>query len=1453
MHGDGPDGGLPGRLGQDDGFTVITLPMDTYVDTSRFAELPEVVAEADSVAELLSGWGGEHRPWQGEDRTGGATEARLREWSRAQPPRNSVLLWFGHGESNEDDALLAVRGAGVDDEDDSVRPDRLGEHIVRQHRGRAREDCWAIVVIEACGAARFVDQLLMYVMDRRAVERLVIIGSGADQGMGYLASFREVLTTVLDEFSGNYSHIRLRDLTQRIQDLLEPGRVWYQLAGDEILVRRDGAAAPVIMTLEDYARPHAEAAAETPAADLAPVPAAASPPVPAGSPSGELSWLFVGRRAERDRIAGWLADAAHGVLAVTGPPGCGKSALLGHILLRAAGRGASPGPGPALRHEPWPEDLPRPRADTFLNLTGASVRQVVEQLAEVFGVAALPDASNDDERIRALLDAVRPGERCRTLFADALDASDDPNRLADLLRAFGALPGVRVVVGTRPSSADSLDVPRAVVEDLLEGLGCPADDTVRLRRDPQDLAVYVREALLAERDAFAHPEIDLDAAVQRVVALVCTAPQPAAERDFLYATLAVHEIIADPALLLERRRADLADLLGKDHRRLFAAVVARLRDALPGSTAVLRALAFAQGHGLPRAERIWATVASALDDTPVDAALLDAVARAAAPYIMLDAEDGQAVYRLAHRTFRDFLLGGDDPRDTRRVRQDRLRVVTALTRLAATKDEGTTAVPRPHPYLVRHLAGHAAEAGAEGWRELARHLGVLDHLDPAALAGAALRSGAGLAALPPAVTGALTLAHLAVAASPGDRRGLRELGSLRTGGAAAAVPAGPPYDGPAAPWTVRWAALPPHAPHLTLAGLDVPVRSLRALTRRADGRKLLVGAGDAGVVRAWDLHTGLETAPALRGGPREGAQCALAPLRGPDGTDLVAAAGDDRTLRLWDVLTGRPSDPAYSLLGDAVRAMAPFAGKLAIGDFQGRLWLFDPAEGREGRCRTGHHGPVNGMAVFEQPGSGAERLVTVDAKGWALVWRADRGRRETEWQAHGQGARAVTAYTDPRDGVVLAVAGEDGTVRLWDPRGHGELGRLSGHEGPVYAVTAFADPEDGVVLATAGQDGTVRLWDPRGHGELGRLSGHEGPVYAVTAFTDPEDGVVLATAGQDGTVRLWDPRGRTAAGQPTASSRPVRALAETADPAHGGVLCVAYADGGVARLSAADGAALGAPDPGGDVLTLAALPDPEGGTLLATAHKDGAVRIDGVLTGGAARGEEAATAERNGRPVPGPLGRPVPAQRLAPALPPSAAPVEFLAGLRPAGGSPAFAGLTAAGELRWWDARGGALLGSVPTGLPAPFTAMTAIPYDTTTVLAVVGDGGHHVWWSAGPEGPWNPLFPGRPGRLAATAVVRGPAGTHRVLVTVGREGELRVWDPTGTRLLHTVRLGLRCHALTGLGEGGVAVGTQDGVVVLDLDPGAWADEGEPDGEDTGRGDAVFAERADRPSGVARE
>ena len=46
------------------------------------------------------------------------------------------------------------------------------------------------------------------------------------------------------------------------------------------------------------------------------------------------------------------------------------------------------------------------------------------------------------------------------------------------------------------------------------------------------------------------------------------------------------------------------------------------------------------------------------DDSPVLVTEndIDDVLRDAGPYIMLDGEDGQSVYRLAHRTYKEFFL-----------------------------------------------------------------------------------------------------------------------------------------------------------------------------------------------------------------------------------------------------------------------------------------------------------------------------------------------------------------------------------------------------------------------------------------------------------------------------------------------------------------------------------------------------------------------------------------------------------------------------------------------------------------------------------------------------------------------------------------------------------------------------------------------------------------------------
>ena len=111
----------------------------------------------------------------------------------------------------------------------------------------------------------------------------------------------------------------------------------------------------------------------------------------------------------------------------------------------------------------------------------------------------------------------------------------------------------------------------------------------------------------------------------------------------------------------------------------------------------------------------------------------------------------------------------------------------------------------------------------------------------------------------------------------------------------------------------------------------------------------------------------------------------------------------------------------------------------------------------------------------------------------------------------------VTAVAFSQDGLLLASASYDHTVRLWNPTTGQEVQKLKGHTSGVHAV-AFS--QDGLLLASASYDHTVRLWNPTTGQEVQKLEGHTSWVNAV-AFS--QHGLLLASASNDRTVRLWNP------------------------------------------------------------------------------------------------------------------------------------------------------------------------------------------------------------------------------------------------------------------------------------------------------------------------------------------
>lgn len=205
-----------------------------------------------------------------------------------------------------------------------------------------------------------------------------------------------------------------------------------------------------------------------------------------------------------------------------------------------------------------------------------------------------------------------------------------------------------------------------------------------------------------------------------------------------------------------------------------------------------------------------------------------------------------------------------------------------------------------------------------------------------------------------------------------------------------------------------------------------------------------------------------------------------------------------------------------------------------------------------------------------------------------------------------------------------AITGPDAEtgVRLWglvNMRG-GQVAFIP-HENPVAGI-AFSP--DGTLLATAGIDGTVQIWQIAGDAPTLLAAVNDGTDSISlngggSALAFSPDGALLAVGGADGTLRLWRVAAQQLAAVVPLSAGEVLSVAFSVDGALlavGGAGDAATQDYGIALLDVI------AMTGSGERITLASLPghtaavtglafNPDG-TMLTSVSRDGTWRIWGI-------------------------------------------------------------------------------------------------------------------------------------------------------------------------------------------------------------------------------------------------
>jgi WD40 repeat protein len=278
----------------------------------------------------------------------------------------------------------------------------------------------------------------------------------------------------------------------------------------------------------------------------------------------------------------------------------------------------------------------------------------------------------------------------------------------------------------------------------------------------------------------------------------------------------------------------------------------------------------------------------------------------------------------------------------------------------------------------------------------------------------------------------------------------------------------------------------------------VTVNSVPAVTFLTD-EKMVAGEIENGGIKLWDTRTG-ETRKTLAVDAATGAMAAIS------ANGMIVEVASDETVRLWSINgEGNKTIPSNNQRVSAV-ALAAEVGTLAIA-YENSIVLIG-TENLETKRTLAEVKDIASLVLSRD----GHLLAGAGPDGMIRIWDTEAGRVKTTL---GAGAE-ISALQFAADGGLLAVAHKNGSVSVWSVE-RGELGfEAKKHEG---AVNAIAFSRDGKLMATGGDDRAAIIWDMQSRKSVRTLKGHD---LVVSSLAFSPNGEMLAVGSGNASVVLWN-------------------------------------------------------------------------------------------------------------------------------------------------------------------------------------------------------------------------------------------------------------------------------------------------------------------------------------------